>query len=199
MVSKLSTLVPAVGAFLLACPALSQSVVRVADLDFAAPEPDLDRVIWLNTRVGPSLVPRVAVEGVPALLGLPEGINGINHGALLDVDVALRGELPDGPLRGTFFLSDPDGSAWPRTRFVIHPSDVEVDAGRHRAAIAAHYDMLAGTDLPGAPWFRRQAMANGPISPARASGGCAPTTSGRRLRRSSPAAAPWPRTSASTT
>ena len=115
MVSKLSTLAPAVGAFLLACPALSQSVVRVADLDFAAPEPDLDRVIWLNTRVGPSLVPRVAVEGVPALLGSPEGISGINHGALLDVDVALRGELPDGRCAGRSSFRIPTGGAWPRT------------------------------------------------------------------------------------
>lgn len=154
-------LAPVVGAILLACPALSQSVVRVADLDFAAPEPDLDRVVWLNTRVGPSLVPRVAVEGVPAFLGSPEGINGINHGALLDVDVALRGALPEGPLRGTFFLSDPDGRSMAAHPFVIHPGDVETDAERHRAAIAAHYDMLAGTDLPGAPWFRRQAMAHG--------------------------------------
>ena len=161
MVSHRSTLVPAAATLLLACPALSQSVVRVADLDFAAPEPELGRVIWLNTLVGPSLVPRVAVEGVPAFLGSPQGISGINHGALLDVDVALRGELPEGPLRGTFFLSDANGRRMAAHPFVIHRSDVEVDVERHRAALAAHYDMLAGTDLPGAPWFRRQALAHG--------------------------------------
>ena len=130
MVIHRSTLVPAAATLLLACPVLSQSVVRVADLDFAAPEPDLDRVIWLNTLVGPSLVPRVAVEGASAFLGSPQGISGINHGALLDVDVALRGELPEGPLRGTFFLSDANGRRMAAHPFVIHRSDVEVDGLR---------------------------------------------------------------------
>lgn len=161
MASSLSALAPLVGGIFLACPAFSQSVVQVEDLDFTGPEPDLNRAIWLNTRVGPSLVPRVIIDGVPAFLGTPQGISGINHGALLDVDVALRGDLPEGPLRGTFFLSGSNGRRMDAYPFVVQPSDVQVDAARHRAAIASYYDMLAGTDLPGAPWFRRQAEAHG--------------------------------------
>lgn len=150
------------GLFLTAALAPAQGVVAVSDLEFTGPEPKLERVIWLSTLTGPTLLPRVTLEGTDAMVGYPPIKSGINYGALLDANVALSiAGLPEGDLSGTFFISDENGHRMEAFPVTVPREKIRIDADASRRAAAAYYSGLAGTGSPGTPWFRRRAKAHG--------------------------------------
>lgn len=152
----------AAGLHLTAAIAHAQGVCAVGDLEFTGPEPKLDRVIWLSTLTGPTLLPRVALEGTYAMVGYPEMRGGINFGGLLDANVAFQtAGLPEGDIAGTFFVSDENGHRMEAFPVIVPREKIRIDAEAYRLVAIGHYDGLAGTGAPGTPWFRRRAKAHG--------------------------------------
>lgn len=159
-----SKLLAALGATLCltASTAAAQVVVPLEALEFTADtDPRLDRGRWLAGVLGPTVIPRVVVDGHDAFLGTPQIRSGINAGSLPSTLIAVDAAEVGGPLTGTLYLPDPDGR-----RFVAHPfrapaAAQRVDEEAWRGAVAKRALALSGGGLPGTPWFRRQARAHG--------------------------------------
>ena len=114
-----SKLLAALGATLCltASTAAAQVVVPLEALEFTADtDPRLDRGRWLAGVLGPTVIPRVVVDGHDAFLGTPQIRSGINAGSLPSTLIAVDAAEVGGPLTGTLYLPDPDGR-----RFVAHP------------------------------------------------------------------------------
>ena len=147
---------------LTASTAAAQVVVPLEALEFTADtDPRLDRGRWLAGVLGPTVIPRVVVDGHDAFLGTPQIRSGINAGSLPSTLIAVDAAEVGEPLTGTLYLPDPDGR-----RFVAHPfrapaAAQRVDEEAWRGAVAKRALALSGGGLPGTPWFRRQARAHG--------------------------------------
>ncbi|MEL6430720.1 MAG: hypothetical protein AAFR54_16160 [Planctomycetota bacterium] len=140
----------------------AQRVVRVTDLVFEEySAPDLDAGRLLGSTAGRTLLPRAHSGGRALFVGTPQVRSGLKYGALRETWIALPREVDDATPSGVLYLSDDAGE-----RLLAHPfrapaAAVTVDEERWRDTVARHYLALAGTGLPGVPWFRRQAVAHG--------------------------------------
>lgn len=147
---------------LTASAATAQVVVPLGSLEFTGEaDPRLESGRWLAGVLGPTVLPRVVVDGHDAFLGTPRIRSGINADSLPSAMIAIDLETVDGALTGTLYLPDPDGR-----RLVAHPFRApagvqRVDEEAWRLAIARDALARAGGGLPGTPWFRRQARAHG--------------------------------------
>lgn len=148
---------------LLASVAAAQSVLPVSALEFEGDGPRLAGSGWLLTGQKPSFLPYVTVDGHRAALGTPT-IKG-NHVKTpygeADIAVDARGGASSGDIRGTLYFPSADGEELVAHAFSAPRTALVESEERYHGALAGHYLALAGLDVPGAPWFRRRAVAHG--------------------------------------
>ncbi|MEM9382999.1 MAG: hypothetical protein AAGB93_23825, partial [Planctomycetota bacterium] len=135
-------------------------VIDVGDLRFSGDPPSLTASYWLRSPLGPSLLPRVVVDGRTAVLGTEEIRGGTLSGiepAVVAIDAAPVTE----DLTGTLYLPTRDARSMEAHPFVAPMDALRRDDALVREAHARHYRSLRDAGLPGAAWFRRRAEAFG--------------------------------------